>query len=300
LQAGPEMNALNLELSSLQQQFKEMPAVQRVAKEVVAPQVTAPVSNIGFYSAAEQASQNLARQSGTGEAFLNDLMKVPDVKKEELAWTGLDDFLRGKQNVTKQEVQDFIAANKVDVQEVQLGGVLSPELQVTRDALNNKYKALVDNIADAKSQFEEGKISYAELRNTVSTNKVQTEALDSQINEINKTIAPTQHSRWQLPGGENYREILLTLPKQWEKPRATQTANEARIQALRQEMHGTSGTDEIRNEISKLRIENAALQKQINDAPIYKSGHFNEPNILAHMRVNDRIDAEGKKMLLIE
>jgi hypothetical protein len=35
-------------------------------------------------------------------------------------------------------------------------------------------------------------------------------------------------------------------------------------------------------------------------APEYRSSHFNEPNILAHRRVNDRVDAEGKKMLLIE
>jgi hypothetical protein len=32
----------------------------------------------------------------------------------------------------------------------------------------------------------------------------------------------------------------------------------------------------------------------------YRSSHFSEPNILAHMRVNDRIDADGKKMLLVE
>jgi hypothetical protein len=105
---------------------------------------------------------------------------------------------------------------------------------------------------------------------------------------------------YQLPYGENYREILLTLPNQWEKPRAAQIANEARIKELRQEMYGTSGTDEIRKEISRLHSENTALQKQISDAPIYRSSHFNQPNILAHMRVNDRIDADGKKMLFIE
>ena len=33
---------------------------------------------------------------------------------------------------------------------------------------------------------------------------------------------------------------------------------------------------------------------------IYKSSHFDQPNILAHIRVNDRVDADGKKMLLIE
>jgi hypothetical protein len=89
----------------------------------------APVSDIGFYSATEQAALNLGRNKGTGQSFINDLMKAPDVKKEELAYTGLDDFLRDKPNVTKQEVQDFLANNRVDVQETQLGGALSPEMQ---------------------------------------------------------------------------------------------------------------------------------------------------------------------------
>ena len=52
--------------------------------------------------------------------------------------------------------------------------------------------------------------------------------------------------------------------------------------------------DTATKDLSKLRTVNAS------DAPEYRSSHFNEPNILAHMRVNDRIDADGKKMLLIE
>ena len=81
----------------------------------------APVSDIGFYSATEQAALNLGRNKGTGQSFINDLMKAPDVKKEELQFTGLEDFLTNKPNVTKQEVQDFLANNRVDVQEVRLG-----------------------------------------------------------------------------------------------------------------------------------------------------------------------------------
>ena len=41
------------------------------------------------------------------------------------------------------------------------------------------------------------------------------------------------------------------------------------------------------------------LKNQIG-SQTYQSSHFNEPNILAHIRVNDRVDADGKKMLLIE
>ena len=268
---------------------------------MAAPKPQAPVSDLGFYSAAEQAALNLPRNKGTGQSFLNDLMKSPDVKKDELAWTGLDDFLKDKPNVTKQEVQEFIANNKVDLQEVRLGGDLSPELQTTRDALNDKYKGLVDNIADAKSQFEEGKISYGQLRNTVSNNQIQIQALDTQINEINKTIPPTKYQKYQLAGGENYREILLKLPQ-----KETRTPNMIEYEKLGQQMFGgalnpteRARLDELENLLSR-EERSMALSGGKSKTSVYQSSHFDEPNILAHIRVNDRVDADGKKMLLVE
>jgi len=240
----------------------------------------APVSDIGFYSATEQAALNLGRNKGTGQSFINDLMKAPDVKKEELAYTGLDDFLRDKPNVTKQEVQDFLANNRVDVKEVR------------KSDSANTYSAYGD---DADGYFVYDPNGSREVAGPFKT---MYEAEDK-ADRLTLGAAP-KYEKYQLAGGNNYREILLTLPNQWEKPRAAQTANEARIQALRQEMYGTSGTDEIRSEISRLRNENTELQKQISEAPIYTSSHFDEPNILAHMRVNDRVDADGKKMLLVE
>lgn len=308
LSAGPELNAVNQEISALQQQFKQMPSVQRVAKEVVAPEITASVSDIGFYSAAEQAGQGLARQSGTGESFLNDLMKAPDVKKDELSWMGLDDYLKGKPNVTKQEVQDFIAANKVDVKEVKLGGNEAPSQDLlswmsARSIMPPRnpegWQELSQKLESYAQQHQKAQ-GAPEASQRYFTLSEEAGRISEGLDAGGSAAGATKYQKYQLPGGENYREILLTLPNQWDKPRAAQIANETRIQALRQEMHGTSGTDEIRSEISRLRNENTALQQQISDAPIYKSSHFNEPNILAHMRVNDRIDADGKKMLLIE
>jgi len=262
----------------------------------------AEVSPLGFYSAVEQQALNIPRKQGSGESFLNDLAKGQDVKKYEMETMGLDEFLRGKPNVTRQEVQDYIAGNRINVQERQLGGALSPEMQTTRDALSDKYKGLVDNIADAKSQFEEGKISYAQVRNTVSNNQVQIQALDTQINEINKTISPTKYERYQLPGGENYREILLTLPAAGED---VQKLNKISLQ-----LYGKPYTDIMADtsEMAKMRIAVKREYKSqfgesglnAEDRAIYRSSHFDEPNILAHMRVNDRVDADGKKMLLIE
>ena len=50
----------------------------------------AEVSPLGFYSAVEQQALKIPRKQGTGESFLNDLLKGQDVKKYEIESMGLD------------------------------------------------------------------------------------------------------------------------------------------------------------------------------------------------------------------
>jgi len=230
----------------------------------------APVSDIGFYSATEQAALNLGRNKGTGQSFINDLMKAPDVKKEELQFTGLDEFLRDKPNVTKQEVQDFLANNRVDVQEVTYGNQdfsKLPDLQLQNEYVRVRGYKPVDNYGDAMSREE-----------------IISELSGAQAEDL------TRYGKYQLAGGENYREILLTLPE-------NMSAYDKYTKSLR-EKYGQGGFANL----PLTDIERARLDKFYagEDASTYKSSHFDQPNILAHMRVNDRIDADGKKMLLVE
>ena len=222
---------------------------------------------------------NLPRNKGTGQALLNDLLKGADVKRDELQATGVLDAFANRPQATKQELVDYLQTNKIDVGETVKTSVnpfpyrTAGEWQGAIDAAEkNKDWDLADRLGTAWEQFE----------GNVGSKKIP------------------RYESWTLPGGENYREVLLTMPNQWEKPRALQEANSARIQQLRDQMTGTSGSNEIRGEISKLQNENQLLQKQINDAPIYKSSHWDEPNVMAHLRLNDRVDADGKKMTLIE
>jgi hypothetical protein len=220
----------------------------------------APVSDIGFYSATEQAALNLGRNKGTGQSFINDLMKSPDVKKEELQFTGLDEFLRDKPNVTKQEVQDFLANNRVDVKEVTYGSQDFSKLPDTQ--LQNEYVRVrgykpVDNYGDVMSREE-----------------IISELSGAQADDL------TKYSRYQLAGGENYREILLTLPAKRLSEDEARKVLGAKPEA----------------KLSEADISYAS-RKAVDE---YKSTHFDQANILAHIRVNDRVDADGKKMLLIE
>jgi hypothetical protein len=331
----------------------------------------APVSDIGFYSAAEQAALNLARNKGTGQSFLNDLMKAPDVKKEELAYTGLDDFLANKPNVTKQEIQDFIGQNKVAVNEVRLGeqftedpvGVskrlaifdrYEPEIQALYKEMDDPRYRLVNrgmgaeeynrgvvlqnrgfrgepltvqeqselddilrrldgNTVQEFANAEEARKVYLgmsqeeKLMHSIRPVRSSTE-LQQEINTLQRTRdieadkayvipepAPTKYQKYQLPGGENYREILLTTP--------TKNVTEQTWQVLKPD--GTTTTGYFTSEDAARRNADYIGGTIRQSDPVsyeagYRSSHFSEPNILAHMRVNDRIDADGKKMLLVE
>jgi len=244
----------------------------------------APVSPIGFYSAAEQAALALPRKSGTGDAFLNDLMKGQDVKKDELSWMGLDDYLKGKPNVTRQEVQDYIAGNRVDVQEVRLGEPSNIN-KLSNEQLDAEYQRMFGESLrsgygpDWRTRRQDiiDELTNPELENGIS--------------------GATKYQQYQLPGGENYREILLTLPN---KPMDVGLAAENYYtQFLKR--GGEPDWAQL-NPVKQQEIVNSmpAQARNASASPDYTSSHFDQPNILAHMRVNDRIDADGKKMLLIE
>jgi hypothetical protein len=264
----------------------------------------APVSPIGFYSAAEQAALALPRKSGTGDAFLNDLMKGQDVKKDELSWMGLDDYLKGKPNVTRQEVQDYIAGNRVDVQEVRLGGNEAP----SQDLLNwmSARRIMTPRNSEGWQELSQRLESFARQNQAAGGDAQRTFTLSEEAGRISEGLdaggssaGATKYERWQLPGGENYREILLTLPAKTKSlPEGFSVDAYSLYGETKYGVYDAAG-----NRYASGLTKDEALQKfnQVHvEKKSYTSSHFNEPNILAHMRVNDRIDADGKKMLLIE
>ena len=260
-----------------------------------AGKASAPVSDIGFYSAVEDAALNLQRKSGSGQAMLNDITKAANVKVDEIRWIGLDDFLKGKKNVTREEVQDFIRNNRVDVQEVTLAD------QPTRWQGNI---LIIDNqpvgeIRDTSSGFAwktpDGQYQLLGVNRMFDAVEKVQQKLGVDVQEG----ASPKFGRYTLPGGENYREILLTLPTQFErmsKPLET----EIRALGLNQNLGDISLRDLIDAGASadlQNRFERAMRESAESS---YHSSHWDQPNVLAHIRVNDRVDADGKKMLLVE
>jgi len=69
-----------------------------------------------FYSQVEKVIDEKMPNAATPEMIRGILSEKNGIKAEEYKWMGVDDFLAGKQKVTKKELQDFVAQNQVQVE----------------------------------------------------------------------------------------------------------------------------------------------------------------------------------------
>jgi len=219
----------------------------------------------GFYSAVESAVDNIGQNKASGDQWLGTLSNQKGVKGEELEFTGLTEFLKGKQNVSKGEIQEYLKNNKVELGETWKGG--NPD-------------------AIAKSYYE-----------SMPNNTVKWEDLTQIQKDTFDRLAPkskTKYQDYQLPGGENYRELLLTLPENKRIKELDDVLQKNQMSRDKWDSLSVDQQNKILAEKSLANSEKAELKKQS-----YRSSHWDEPNILAHMRMNDRT-IDGKKSLHLE
>ncbi len=266
-----------------------------------------------FYSKAERIANNKV-STGSGDSILSTL-RNNGVKESEIKWMGLDDFLKGKPKVSKADVQQFIANNKIELKDVDLGGKRTEDLlQLTKE----RDKAFVEN-----NKIWADHLRYAphstELFNAMSggdpesviqqmPEKLQEPArrfvfTDSLIHNYDKALAEShknappspKYSKWTLPGEKtNYTEKLLTLPDKSKEminklnDRLTEMANRP---SSEHNLH-----PEWKDEWDQIHKERNALISK----PEFRGTHFEEPNILAHVRYDERPTTDGNKALVIE
>lgn len=125
--------------------------------------------------------------------------------------------------------------------------------------------------------------------------------------------APTKFSSYQLPGGANYRETLITLPQPAAHAapiaaaQATLDDAEAALRAYRAANPDAEalGLADPGYRAAVLARNEAGIALTKARAPMiesrFKSSHFDEPNILAHTRSNEReIPGLGRGVFLEE
>lgn len=331
-----------------------------------------------FYSALGRTVEGLKMAKAPAAQWLATLKNQQGVKQEELDWIGLADWLNAQPGaVTKEALADFIRANQVQVQEVVKDEKFKPYFQVvgafparfdTREEAEDYIKRYTESIQNGPM--------YAPLR-------ADLERYPFSIVEQSETLAGSpKFSQYQLPGGQNYRELLLTLPDKEPPKQVNQKEIEAsdRIAVFNRRMREKYGATWMALLSRDEKLEQERLEDELNDAEIgfepitelpegwhsivdqnapanrqwgvipagqqharyyndqgfpseaeavaeaiahynvmgrlkardalkkrqeeeknrgFRAGHWDEPNILAHVRFNER-EVDGKRVLFLE
>lgn len=230
-----------------------------------------------FYSALERTvteMTKIAAKDGMvkpeqARQWLQARQKEGRFKAEELHWSGVDDWLNAYEGrVAVADIANFVKQNGVQVQEVVKGKVIRQDIKTVASAM--------DMLTKHMHATEDG------VRNTYRfTHDDGYIILANQLTNEKDKSGPTKYGKYTLPGGENYRELLLTLPEV-----KTPKPYEKWL------IENFTGID---NQQARDLYE---LQQDPDKN--YQSSHWEEANILAHIRFNDRVDADGRRVLFIE
>ena len=167
------------------------------------------------------------------------------VKADELEWTGLGNALKakGKDPVRPAQLKQLLAANDLRIQEVTKGA--DPEFE------------------KARNEYLDAEEAYRQAPNDARA-RARAQAAHGRYTAMMPGGGSTKFGAHSLPGGENYREMLLTLdPADWAPPGSRAAMG---------------------------------LEKDQD----FRSGHWEEPNVVGHVRFNDRTGPNGERLLHLE
>ena len=284
--------------------------------------VKAPANPVGFYNPAEKAALNLQRKQGPGSAFISDMKKLEQgVNDERIAELGLDQ-LASKPNVTREEVMALAEQNRIPLREsVRRPYQESDEYSETADALKESIRYREGGIQQVQAELDR-------VRQTAPTSPL-VQQYENKIETMRQSIArdrerlegkkpslygPDSHPDYNMPGGENYREIRVGLPENKadlpstegftvetlrEIPRTGQ--RDVRIRDAQGNVVTTLYT-EFGDDERILRTVATQLNKEEKGKNnfYHQTHHGDEPNVLFHLRVADHNDVDGKRGLLID
>lgn len=224
---------------------------------------------------------------------------LKDAKAEELEWLDIDSFLADNSKPTKAELLEYVRANTADVQEVVKGG----KDEVGTYFIHNGEGS---TLASGFRTYEEAQVEANRLE---AADPNHNDVFIERFREDSQPTSETKFSKYVLPGGENYKELLLTLPEKAGTQEALKWNRDAAGNFDTQDAKGIvweilprgrnfllmRNGDQLQAYATLEEAQNVvANQTYLKSTGSYNSSHWSEPNVLAHVRFDER---DGGKTL---
>lgn len=302
LQEDGKLNSNNDVENSEEQGSFSMAEIDNVRYDVI------PTLKNGFYSQLENVIINKMQKQARAEDIMN-LIQKNGVKQDEIAWTGIDDFLANKEIVTKNEVLEYIRANQIEIEEV----------------IKDSYQKKADEkrISEVASKmFELQQEAYKIMKkydiymwNGEAFDKIQDFLNQNSKSEIYSLVdlnnfAKKSENEYYLDGEEGQSFTLKEMHKDMDilldMYRENQKLDEEYEQLINKSYDNTGKRPRYRKHSTQWQDNYDNYREvlfklsNVKDANSFSSVHWKEQNVLAHTRLNDYNDVSGNKVLFIE
>jgi len=166
-----------------------------------------------FYSALDMGAKALKRKVGTGSEFMKELMALPGIKQNEIKERGLEEMMGAPKMTHDQFLSHLSQKSNPRIIDKTLKPLTESEIidkliydQAREDAASvmgrrgsrnsDEYDEVVDRIAEELADRHWN--AFSQIAQRMKRN-----------GEIEEGAA---HEQWTLPGGDNYREMLIKYP----------------------------------------------------------------------------------------
>jgi len=240
-------------------------------------------------------------------------------------------------NIPFSVVEDYIKSNQIEIVDVSKGGDLKP-VPLTFNKLNkfdeDDYGSTISSYETIEEVYEDDEVGYQIVKtdegyyvrdertdnvyrdnnyenNLFSTFEEAVRVAGLHLADKNKiSTEGTKYEGYQLKGGERYREILLTMP-------GGNTLLNKLDKELKAEGYVMASDAVYPKTIAGYAdVNNYPQGVEIKDLPPvarsiaermdrergkdeYKSSHWDEKNIIAHVRLNEKTLPDGRKVLIL-
>lgn len=279
-----------------------------------------------FYSALKRMITNAPdKVFGNGKqvaAWLESNAAKFGVKADEIYWSGITDFLKNGDKIDRNYVLSFLDANGVQVNTESMEQF--PETAATERGYLEDQIASIEEELDALGEpfeddylrepdEEDGEVWFDDdaWQEDWASHRRQVKELEADLREKQRELKnfdesdydDTKYAKYTIPGGKpgTYRETLLTLPvkpssKYWAEEDTVVPGHPLWRVASRRESDGAT-VFTGRSHATKERAEQAI--REMENQKTYHSSHWNSPNVIAHYRTDERLDADGNRVLFL-
>ena len=235
-----------------------------------------------FHSSIDKAAGLLKRKVGTGAEFMKELMGIPGIKQTEIQERGLGEVLGMPRMTHDQFMANLSIRPAPKIREKVLGEQVQ-DTKVRNQAWDKAYENGIDHYLDNGFTPDHAR-------------KLALEYADKYLHKyLPKNVEPehpTHHGQWTLPGGKNYREMLIKMPNDREKLNSKTVELDTKLRHAAPENRSA-----IMSQIDELKAQREKAPEVFGGV----GNHFGgESGILASMRLKDRKGPNGEKLLHLE